>query len=114
MTKIAIVYYSLYGHVATMAESIKAGVEASGDSVTCDIYQVAETLPEEVLTKMHAPPKNADHPVITDPATLKEYDGIMFGISGRYGQVSAQIRVSVGRGAWCLFGNVAQRTIGLC
>ena len=55
MTKIAVIYYSLYGHVATMAESVKKGVEAGG--ATCDVYQVAETLPAEVLTKMGAPPK---------------------------------------------------------
>jgi len=81
MTKIAIIYYSMYGHIATMAESIKKGVEAGGAS--CDIYQVAETLPEEVLGKMGAPPKK-DHPVIT-PDMMTEYDGFIFGISGRYG-----------------------------
>lgn len=91
MTKIAIVYYSLYGHVATMAESVKKGIEASGEA-TCDIYQVAETLPDEVLSKMYAPPKK-DHPVISDPDTLAGYDGVMFGVSGRYGQVSSQIKV---------------------
>jgi len=50
MTKIAIIYYSMYGHVATMAEAVAKGVEAGG--ATCDIYQVAETLPKEVLEKM--------------------------------------------------------------
>jgi NAD(P)H dehydrogenase (quinone) len=89
MTKIAIVYYSLYGHVATMAESIKEGIESTG--ATADIFQVAETLPEEVLTKMSAPPKK-DYPVIT-ANQLVDYDGIMFGVSGRYGQYSAQIKV---------------------
>jgi NAD(P)H dehydrogenase (quinone) len=39
---------------------------------------------------MGAPPK-ADYPVIT-AAQLTEYDGIMFGISGRYGQYSGQIK----------------------
>jgi multimeric flavodoxin WrbA len=81
MTKIAIIYYSMYGHIATMAESVKKGVEAGG--ATCDIYQVAETLPEEVLGKMGAPPKK-DHPVITADK-MSEYDGFIFGISGRYG-----------------------------
>jgi NAD(P)H dehydrogenase (quinone) len=94
MTKIAIVYYSLYGHVATLAESIKEGIEVG--SATCDIYQVAETLPEEVLGKMGAPPKK-DYPVITADK-LTDYDGIMFGISGRYGQYSAQIKVKKRRG----------------
>ena len=51
MTKIAIIYYSMYGHIATMAEAVKKGVEAGG--ATCDIYQVAETLPAEVLEKMY-------------------------------------------------------------
>lgn len=78
-----------YGHVAKLAEAVQKGVLAAG--ATCDIFQVPETLPEEVLTKMHAPPK-ADYPVITDPNTLKDYDGILFGISGRYGQYSAQIK----------------------
>uniref|UniRef100_A0A7S2HHC5 Flavodoxin-like domain-containing protein n=1 Tax=Helicotheca tamesis TaxID=374047 RepID=A0A7S2HHC5_9STRA len=86
--KIAIVYYSMYGHVATLAESVKKGIEAAG--AECDIYQVAETLPDEVLEKMSAPPKK-EHPTIT-PDKLAEYDGVMFGISGRYGQFSAQIR----------------------
>ena len=93
MTKIAIVYYSMYGHVATMAEAVAKGIKDAGAEV--DIYQVPETLPEEVLTKMSAPPKNSSHPVIEDPAKLTEYDGIMFGISGRYGSYSAQIKVRV-------------------
>lgn len=88
MTKIAIIYYSLYGHVAKLAEHIKKGVEAGG--ATCDIYRVAETLPDEVLGKMGAPPK-ADHPVITADK-MTDYDGFLFGISGRYGQMSAQIK----------------------
>jgi multimeric flavodoxin WrbA len=39
---------------------------------------------------MGAPPK-ADYPVITADK-LTEYDGILFGISGRYGQMSGQIK----------------------
>ena len=89
MTKVAIIHYSMYGHVATMSESVKKGVEAAG--VTCDIYQVAETLPEEVLGKMHAPPKG-DYPIMTAEKML-EYDGFLFGISGRYGMISAQMKV---------------------
>ena len=91
MTKIAIVHYSLYGHVAQMSEAVKKGVKAAGG--TCDIYQVAETLPDSVLAKMHAPPKG-DYPIIT-PDKLTEYDGIMFGISGRYGTIPAQMKVRV-------------------
>lgn len=38
--------------------------------------QVAETLPAEVLAKMHAPPKDDTVPVI-DPHTLPEADGAL-------------------------------------
>ena len=55
------------------------------------LYQVAETLPQEVLTKMHAPAKNPDVPIIT-AADLKEADGIIFGVPTRFGMVPAQIK----------------------
>jgi hypothetical protein len=90
MTKIAIIYYSMYGHVATMADAVKKGVEASG--ATCDIFQVPETLPDEVLGKMGAPPKK-DHPIITADK-MTEYDGFIFGLSGRFGTFPAQMKVS--------------------
>lgn len=87
--KIAIIQYSLYGHVTTLSEAIAKGVRAAG--ATCDIFQVPEILSEEVLTKMHAPPK-PDFPIIT-PEKMKEYDGFMFGLSGRYGSMPAQMKV---------------------
>lgn len=90
MAKIAIIYYSMYGHVATMAEEIKAGIESEG--ATCDIFRIPETLPEDVLAKMYAPPKNETHPLITTDK-MTEYDGFMFGVPGRYGIMAAQVKV---------------------
>ncbi|PNH07277.1 Flavoprotein-like protein YCP4 [Tetrabaena socialis] len=89
MTKVWIVYYSLYGHIKTMAEAVKKGVE-SVEGVEATIYQVAETLPEEVLGKMHAPPKS-DYPII-DPTTLPEADGFVFGFPTRFGMMAAQMK----------------------
>jgi len=88
--KIAVVYYSLYGHTATMAKAVAKGVEAGG----CDVklYQVAETLPASVLEKMHAPAKDASVPVISDPAELEQYDGVIFGSGTRFGVVTAQMK----------------------
>lgn len=37
MVKVAIIYYSMYGHIAKMAQAEKKGVEAAGG--TADIYQ---------------------------------------------------------------------------
>ena len=53
--KVAIIIYSLYHHVYDLALAEKAGIEAAGG--VADIYQVAETLSDDVLAKMHAPAK---------------------------------------------------------
>jgi len=84
--KIAIVIYSMYGHITSMAEAVKAGVESGGGSAT--IYQIPETLSDEVLAKMYAPPKPA-YPIIT-PDELKTFDAFLFGIPTRYGNFPAQ------------------------
>ncbi|THC89908.1 hypothetical protein EYZ11_010640 [Aspergillus tanneri] len=84
--KIAIVYYSMYGHILKLAEAEKKGIEAAGG--TADVYQIAETLSDEVLAKMSAPPK-ANYPTATHE-TLLEYDAVLFGIPTRYGNFPAQ------------------------
>ncbi|OCH88519.1 1,4-benzoquinone reductase [Obba rivulosa] len=84
--KIAIVIYSMYGHIAKLAEAVKSGVEAAGGSVT--IYQIAETLPQAVLEKMHAPAK-PNYPVLA-PEDLPQFDAFIFGIPTRYGNFPAQ------------------------
>ncbi|KAK2626638.1 hypothetical protein QTJ16_003813 [Diplocarpon rosae] len=84
--KIAVVFYSLYGHIKALAEAEKAGLAKAG--IDADIYQVAETLNSEVLAKMHAPPKS-DYPVI-DAAKLATYDGFLFGVPTRFGNFPAQ------------------------
>jgi len=62
--RIAIIYWSMYGHIKTLVDAEKAGIEAAGG--TADVYQIAETLPEEVLTKMvrlHVFPPPPKHPL---------------------------------------------------
>jgi len=86
--KIAIVYYSMYGHIRKLADAEKKGIEAAGGEAT--LYQIAETLSDEVLGKMHAPPKDAAVPVLDDPAELLKYDGFLLGIPTRYGNFPAQ------------------------
>ncbi|KAF2029998.1 flavo protein WrbA [Setomelanomma holmii] len=88
--KIAIVYYSMYGHIKQLADAELKGIkEAGGDAA---LFQVAETLPEDVLAKMHAPPKPTDITVLNDPSQLEEFDGILFGIPTRYGNFPAQFK----------------------
>jgi len=84
--KVAIIYYSMYGHILQLAEAERAGIEKAGGKA--DVFQVDETLPNEVLTKMHAPSK-ATYPVIT-PDVLATYDAFLLGIPTRYGNMPAQ------------------------
>ncbi|ODV96298.1 hypothetical protein PACTADRAFT_2591 [Pachysolen tannophilus NRRL Y-2460] len=84
--KIAIIIYSMYGHISQLAEAEKKGVEAAGGKA--DIYQIPETLSEDVLKAMHAAPK-PDYP-IASMDTLKDYDAFLFGIPTRYGNFPAQ------------------------
>jgi NAD(P)H dehydrogenase (quinone) len=84
--KVAIIYYSMYGHIRTLALAVKAGIEKAGGQA--DLYQIQETLPQEVLTKMYAPPKSND-PIVT-LETLTKYDAFLFGIPTRYGNFPAQ------------------------
>ncbi|KAL2127319.1 hypothetical protein VTI74DRAFT_10932 [Chaetomium olivicolor] len=86
--KIAIVYYSMYGHIRQLAEAEKKGIEKAGGTV--DLYQVPETLPQEVLDKMHAPAKPTDVPILNDPSVLEQYDAFLLGVPTRYGNFPAQ------------------------
>ncbi|VDB99882.1 unnamed protein product [Peniophora sp. CBMAI 1063] len=83
---VAIVIYSMYGHIAKLAEAEKAGIETAGGSAT--IYQIAETLPEEILKLLHAPPK-ADYPTLA-PNDLANFDAFLIGIPTRFGNFPGQ------------------------
>ena len=86
--KIAIIYYSTYGHIRTLANAVAEGIAAAGGKA--DIYQIAETLTPDLLAKIGAPPKS-DDPVIK-VEDLPQYDGFLFGIPTRFGTQSAQWR----------------------
>lgn len=79
----------MYGHILKLVEEEARGIREAGGQV--DIYQVEETLSEDVLAKMHAPPKTS-YPVLSDPKTLEQYDGFLFGIPTRYGNWPAQFK----------------------
>ena len=91
--KVYVVFYSMYGHLYHMAEAIAAGArQVPGAEVS--LFQVKETLPDEVLTKMHAieAKKAFAHVPIIDPKQLAEADAIIFGTPTRYGNVCAQMQ----------------------
>ncbi|OAL27569.1 hypothetical protein AYO22_03473 [Fonsecaea multimorphosa] len=85
--RVAIIYYSLYGHIGQLAQAEKKGIEEAGGKA--DVYQIKETLPQEILTAMYAPPQNKAVPFIT-PDLMKSYDAFLFGIPNRYGNYPVQ------------------------
>lgn len=88
--KIFIIFYSMYGHLESLAKKMKEGVDGIEGVEGC-LYRVAETLPSDVLEKMHAPPKDAAIPEIS-AEELGEADGLLFGFPTRFGAMAAQMK----------------------
>ncbi|SPO26333.1 probable 1,4-Benzoquinone reductase [Ustilago trichophora] len=100
MSKIAVIVFSMYGHIASISDKVIEGAKSTG--ATVDVYQIEETLSDDVLAKMHANKAPiSKYPVIT-PDALKEYDGFIFGFPTRYGRAPAQVSAFFDRtgGLW--------------
>jgi NAD(P)H dehydrogenase (quinone) len=89
MAKVLVLYYSMYGHLETMAEAVAEGARSvSGTEVT--IKRVAETIPAEqaaaygVKLDQKAPVAMVDE--------LADYDAIIFGTPTRFGNMAGQMR----------------------
>lgn len=89
MTKLLILYYSMYGHIETLAQAVAEGAQGV-DEVTVTVKRVAELMPREVAEK--AGVKLDQAAPIAEPAELTEYDGIIFGTPTRFGNMCAQMR----------------------
>ena len=91
--KVLIVYYSTYGHVHKMAETVAEGVrEIAGAEAI--LRRVPETLPEEVLEKMgavDAQQSMSNVPVCTVDE-LASADAVIFGTPTRFGNMCGQMR----------------------
>lgn len=91
--KVHVIFYSMYGHLWKMAEAEAEGArQVPGAEV--QVYQVAETLPQDVLAKMGATEakKAFAHIPVADPRRLAEADAILFGSPTRYGSACAQMQ----------------------
>ena len=89
MTKLLVLYYSMYGHIETMAQSIAEGAR-SVDGVEVTLKRVPEPLPEEVARKHGAKVDQAAP--IASPKELGDYDAVIFGTPTRFGNMAAQMR----------------------
>lgn len=88
MAKVLVLYYSSYGHIATMAQAVAEGAASvAGTEVT--VKRVPETVPEEIRAKAHY--KDDPTPVATVDE-LPGYDAIIIGTPTRYGNMAAQMK----------------------
>ncbi|MBE0464259.1 MAG: NAD(P)H:quinone oxidoreductase [Halomonadaceae bacterium] len=109
MTKILVLYYSMYGHVDTLAKAVAEGAkQVSGVEVS--VKRVPETMPEEAF-KNAGGKQDYDTPEAT-PQELADYDAIIFGTPTRFGNMTGQMRTFLDQtgGLWAsgaLRGKVA-------
>ncbi|MBE2179224.1 MAG: NAD(P)H:quinone oxidoreductase [Chthoniobacterales bacterium] len=89
MTKLLVLYYSMYGHIETMAGAVAEGAR-SVEGVEVTVKRVPETIPEDVAKK-HGAKLDQAAPV-AQPSELADYDAIIFGTPTRFGNMAAQMR----------------------
>lgn len=90
--KVLIPFYSLYGHIYTLAQAVAEGVKAAGGEPK--IARVAETLSPELVKRLGAAPddkRGADLPQVTTD-DMVEAGAIIFGSPTRFGGMCAQMR----------------------
>lgn len=89
MARILVLYFSMYGHVETMAKAVADGAGSiEGTDVT--IKRVLDLVPENVARKAGAKLDQAA-PIAT-VEELPNYDAIIFGTPTRFGNMCAQMR----------------------
>jgi NAD(P)H dehydrogenase (quinone) len=89
MAKILVLYYSSYGHLETMAEAVAEGARSvAGTEVT--VKRVPELVPADVAKSSGF--KLDQKAPIANPDELADYDGVIFGVPTRFGNMAAQMR----------------------
>jgi NAD(P)H dehydrogenase (quinone) len=89
MAKVLVLYYSMYGHVETLAKAIAEGARGvPGSDVV--IKRVPEIMTEETARRVGA---KLDQPApVATVEELTSYDSIIFGTPTRFGNMCAQMR----------------------
>ncbi len=99
MTKVLVLYYSMYGHIETMAKAVAEGA-SSVEGIEVTIKRVPDLIPEDVARKAGA--KLDQVAPIATVDELPNYDAIIFGTPTRFGNMCAQMRNFLDRtgGLW--------------
>lgn len=89
MTSILILYYSMYGHVESLAQAVAEGA-CQEDDVNVDVKRVPETMTEAAARAAGAKLDQAAPVASVDD--LPRYDAILFGTPTRFGNMCGQMR----------------------
>ena len=108
MTRMLVLYHSMYGHIDTLAHTVAEGAKGV-DGVEVTVKRVPETMDAEAFAK--AGGQSFDTPEAS-PAELADFDAVIFGSPTRFGNMSAQMRTFLDQtgGLWAagkLRGKVA-------
>ena len=108
MAKVLVLYYSMYGHIETLAQAVAEGA-GKVEGVEVVVKRVPETMPQELFEKSGGKAQTA--PVAT-PQELADYDAIIVGTPTRFGNMSGPMRTFFDQtgGLWAsgaLYGKVA-------
>lgn len=89
MTKVLVLYYSMYGHIETMANAVVEGAR-SVPGVEVTLKRVPELMDPETAKKAGA--KLDQAAPIAAPGELGDYDAVIVGTPTRFGNMPAQLR----------------------
>ncbi|MCM3871453.1 MAG: NAD(P)H:quinone oxidoreductase [Pyrinomonadaceae bacterium] len=89
MTQVLVLYYSMYGHVETLAKAVAEGARSVPDAKV-SIKRVPELMSEETARKAGA--KLEQEAPIATVDELPNYDAIIFGTPTRFGNMCSQMR----------------------
>lgn len=89
MAKTLVLFYSLYGHIETMAKAVAEGASSVADSEVT-LKRVPEVMSAEALVKAGA--KQDTSIAIAEPDELANYDAIIVGTPTRFGNMAGQMR----------------------
>ena len=90
--KVNVVFYSMYGHIYTMAEAVAKGARSAGADVK--LLQVQELMSADLLEKAGAKAARAAfaHIPVASVEDLADADAVIFGTPTRFGNMAAQMR----------------------
>jgi len=107
MTKVLVLYYSMYGHIETMANAVAEGAK-SVPGVEVSVKRVPETM-DAAAAKAAGAKLDQAAPVAT-PGELGDYDAVIFGVPTRFGNMPGQMRTFLDQtgGLWVKGGLVGK------